>query len=207
MSMSSRVTGIMDVNRLAKAMERPGIDPRVWQCLAFVTAVNIDTEGPLVDVILMPERVPETARVGTEYAGPGFGFYVPIEVDDEVLVGYPCGDPDEGLVVLRRLWSKSDPPPAEAQADPSMVLLHAKEGATVKIKATGSGTVIIEAPNILAQSEGGTPKELAFKSDVQELANVVRTHVHPGVTSGMSSTTATVSVIPNPTGTSTLKAT
>ena len=57
---SSRVATTPDVNRISKALERPGIDPRLWICVAYVTKFSIDVEGPLVDVLLMPDRIPET---------------------------------------------------------------------------------------------------------------------------------------------------
>ena len=157
--LKSRVSGIPDVNRLAMALKRPGIDPRTWECLAYVTKFSIDEEGPLVDVLLMPDRAPETARVGTEYAGPGFGLYLPIEVDTEVVVGFPCGDPDEGLVVLRRLWSKSDPPPQLAQDHPDDVLLIAKDGVNIRIVTQGTGSVNIISDNVNIGGEDLTPPE------------------------------------------------
>ena len=139
--LTSRITKGIDVNRVANALSRPGIDPRVWECLAFVTEFNIDEEGPFVDVLLMPERIPETARVAAEYAGPGFGFYFPIEVDTEVIVTAPNGDPDEGLIVTKRLWSKSDPPPTDARANPQNIILHAKEGASINLVVSGGATI------------------------------------------------------------------
>jgi hypothetical protein len=139
--LKSRISKGVDVNRMAHAVSRPGIDPRVWECLAFVTAVNIDEEGPIVDVLLMPERIPETARVAAEYAGPGFGLYFPIEVDTEVIVSAPNGDPDEGLVIAKRFWSASDPPPAGAISEPLNILLHAKEGANINLVVSGGATI------------------------------------------------------------------
>lgn len=204
--LKSRVGRSPDFGRMAEAVSRPGIDPRCWVSTAYVSAFTIDEEGPRVDVILMPSEQPEVARVATEYAGPGFGFYVPVDVDDEVLVGYPNGDPEEGLVVLRKLWSKSDTPPAGAIDDPTCILLHAKEDCTVKIKATGAGTVIVEAPSVLIQNEGGSPQELAYKSDVEAVASAVNGHTHLGVPHATSTTGPMTAIVPSPTGTSVLKA-
>ena len=199
--LKSRVTGIPDVNRIAKAMERPGIDPRTWQSLAYVTAFHIDEEGPLVDVIIVPDNIPETARIGAEYAGPGFGIYCPLEVDTEVVIGFPCGDPDEGLVVLRRLWSKSDPPPQLAQDNPEDLLILAKAGANIRIVTQG-GTVLIHDVD-------GAPVELALKSDVAEVVDAL-TNSATGASDGGAAYKAAITVAltsaNTPTGTKTLKA-
>ena len=183
--LKSRVTGIPDVNRIAKAMERPGIDPRCWNCVAYVTKFHIDKEGPLVDIVLVPDGIPETARVGADYAGPGFGLYTPIEKDTEVLVGFPNGDPDEGLVVTRRLWSASDPPPQLALDHPEDVILVAKEGANIRIVTQG-GTVLIHDIE-------GEAKELAYKSDVEAVDDRVTNHIH--VTTATVGATAVVGVL------------
>ncbi len=199
--LKSRVTGIPDVNRMAKAFERPGIDPRCWNCVAYVTKFFIDAEGPLVDVVLVPDLVPETARVGADYAGPGFGLYTPIEVNTEVLVGFPNGDPSEGLVVTRRLWSKSDPPPQLAQDNPDDVLLLAKKGANIRI--------ITQGANILIHDVNGEPVELALKSDTQEIVDALLnspTAANDGGATYKAAITTALEEAQTPTGTKTLKA-
>jgi hypothetical protein len=142
---NSRAVGTIDVSRLAAAVRGPGIDSRTWVSLAIVNAVKMDSdEGVFVDVTLMPSRRPEVARVGQEYAGPGFGLHTPLQVDDEVLVTAPDGDPDNGLVVTRRLHSASDPPSQEAVDNPQDVVLVVKEGQSVRIITSGGGSVILE---------------------------------------------------------------
>lgn len=141
---NSRVSGTLDVGRLGQALARPGMDTRVWVSLAIVEAVHVDAEeGVFVDVLCVPLRQRGTARLGTEYAGAGFGLYTPLEVDDEVLVEAPSGDPDEGLVVSRRLHSASDPPPSELVDHPEDVLLVVKPGKSVRIAVTGGGKVVL----------------------------------------------------------------
>jgi hypothetical protein len=136
----TRVSSTMDVGRLSQAVSRPGIDPRIWSSLAFVKAVNVDPDhGPLVDVQMMPSGGLGTARLATEYSGPGFGLYAPIAVDDEILVEAPSGDPAEGLVVVRRLWSASDPPPQEAIDTPDDVALVVQGGRDLRVHTSGGG--------------------------------------------------------------------
>lgn len=203
MSFRSSVTSTPDVNRIALAVSRPGIDPRTWNCMAYVVAFKIDKEGPFVDVALMPSEAPETARVGADYAGPGFGVYYPLEKDTEVSVGFPNGDPNEGLVILRRFWSKSDPPPQLAQDNPTDVLIIAKSGANIRIVTQGGGTVMI-------QDVDGTAVELALKTDVAEivsaLANAATATGAPD--SGLAFKTAidtALALSRTPTGTTVLK--
>lgn len=148
MSHRSRVLSSIDMMRLSTAVARPGIDPRTWCSLAILMSdpyIEM-TEGEqdiFVDIMLMPSQEQETARVGAVYAGNGFGFYFPLKQDDEVLVCAPSGDPDEGIVVVQRLWSPSDPPPAEVAAHPEDVTLVVESGKSVRIGVAGGGKVYL----------------------------------------------------------------
>jgi len=139
-------SGSVDPQRLARALSYPGIDPRVWVSQAIVispTPVIEPTEGVFVDVLLLPAMLPATARLAALYAGPSFGLYSPVEENDEVTVFAPSGDPDEGLILLPRAWSPSDPPPAEASRAPQDVLLVMKENQNVRLITKGTGKVIL----------------------------------------------------------------
>jgi hypothetical protein len=130
---------------MGNAMMRPGIDPRVWVSQAIVLKVVIDTSsGVFADVKLLPGGQLETARVSSIYAGPGFGLYLPLDVDDEVTIFAPNGDPDSGLVVLPRLWGGGDPPPAEIGDRPNDLLLFTKESATLRLVVSGSGSIVLD---------------------------------------------------------------
>ncbi len=136
MLFTSRATGSIDPNRLAAAMSRPGIDPRVNLCLAIVKKFNVRKgRGVFVDVELHPSQDEETVRMGATYAGNGFGLYAPLHIDDEVLVGFPDGEPDAGGVILARLWSTADPPPQGAVDNIADVLLQIEPGQAVRIQA------------------------------------------------------------------------
>lgn len=142
----SRVSTTPDVNRISEAVSRPGIDPRTWKSLAVVAAVHNDPgHGPFADLVLIPSGARMTARFGAPYAGNGFGAYFPVEVDDEVVVGVPDGDPQAGGVILGRLWSGGDPPPREIIDHPSDVLVLAKAGQTVRIVVDGAGDAVVAA--------------------------------------------------------------
>jgi hypothetical protein len=142
----SRATGKLDVNRLSKAVERPGIDPRVWACRAVVTRVVADRDhGVLVDVVLLPSGIEETAKIAPLYAGAGFGLYLPARPDDEVLVWAPNGNPDDGLEVVARVWDGADPPPAEVADHPDDVLLFVRPGQTLRLVVADGGDVVVDA--------------------------------------------------------------
>ena len=136
--------------RMANALTRPGIDPRVWISYGVLTSEPyIETqEGQqdvFVNVMLMPSGENETARVGAIYAGNGFGLYAPLHENDEVLVLAPSGDPDEGLVIAQRLWSAADPPPDEITLHPDDLTLVVEEDKNLRLKVMGAGDVIISA--------------------------------------------------------------
>lgn len=188
----TRVTGAMDMGRLGAAMARPGMDTRIWSSLAVVTDFNVDPEhGPLADIVLVPSGDEETARIGPIYAGNGFGFYLPLEVDDEVLVVAPSGEPDAGLVIVARLWSKADPPPASAANKPADIILFAKAGAHVHIAASGAGEVHlgeVDAPHPACRGDN-------LRSTLNNLITAYNGHVHPetGGTTGVTTSQATSS--------------
>jgi phage baseplate assembly protein gpV len=129
---------------MGRALARPGMDPRSWCSLAIVQSVVVDeAEGVFCDVLLMPSKRRETARLGAAYAGSGWGLYAPPMVDDEVLVSAPSGDPALGLVITSRLWSPADVPPADAATHPEDVLLTVRPGKTVRLVVSGGGKVIL----------------------------------------------------------------
>ena len=141
-----RAASGLDINMLSKAMTRPGIDPRSWCSLAIVQSVVIDeAAGVFCDVLLMPSKRRETARLGAAYAGSGFGFYAPVKVDDEVLVSAPGGDPAQGLVITQRLWSPADVPPAGLEATPEDVVLVVEADKSLRLTVQGGGDVVITA--------------------------------------------------------------
>jgi len=151
----------LDVGRLAQAVSRPGIDPRTWVSLAIINeVVFVEGDGLFCSITLMPSQTQEMARVGTIYAGNGWGLYAPLHENDEVLVEAPSGDPNEGLVITQRLHSPSDPLPDEAQANAGDFILVIEPGQSYRLKTTEAGSVIVDADgqalitaNTLAQLE------------------------------------------------------
>lgn len=147
----------LDVGRLGKAVSYPGIDPRVWASYGLVKSFKVTTnEGVFATVKLMPSETLVSARVGAVYAGNGFGIYAPLEIDDEVLVTCPLGDFNEGATIVARMWSAADKPPAIAGTSSRDVVIHVKSGQTLRIIASGSGKVVVDAPLVeLGQEDLG----------------------------------------------------
>lgn len=141
-----RASSTIDFAALGRVMARPGMDPRSWCSLAIVQSVVVDeAEGVFCDVLLMPSKRRETARLGAAYAGSGWGLYAPPMVDDEVLVSAPSGDPALGLVITSRLWSPADVPPADAAAHPEDVLLTVRPDKSLRLVVSGGGKVVLGA--------------------------------------------------------------
>jgi len=143
----ARVSSKMDTGRLAQAVSRPGIDPRAWVSLAVALGESkVDPKyGVFVNVQLMPTGEKYTAVVASDYVGPGFGFYTPIHLHDDLIVVIPGGDPRLGVTVVKRLWTAADTPPAEAVLDPAEIMLVVEKDKNLRLKVTGSGKVEIDS--------------------------------------------------------------
>lgn len=190
----SRVLSSIDAGRLANAVSRPGIDPRIWVSYAvLVSEPVVDTQPDgmdvIADVMLLPSGMIETARVGALYAGNGFGLYAPLHIDDEVLVVAPSGDPDEGMVITQRFWSPADPPPAAVMNNTQDFTLVVEKDKNLRFSVEGSGNVYltVDTGKIYLGSPDGTEpatKGDSLKSYLNSLASAIRTHTH-AVTAGV----------------------
>lgn len=146
--MSRGVRRSPDVRRMAAAVSHPGIDPRTWLSWAIVKALGFDgDQGVFADVQLIPTGEVETVYVGTGYAGGGFGDWSNVEVDDQVLIGFPNGDPNNGGVLIARTWNGGDPPPAVLQNGDVPTkdrVLVVKPGQNWRVLVSGGGAATIE---------------------------------------------------------------
>jgi len=143
----SRKGSTLDVQRLARAMSYPGIDPRTWVSLAIAledSAVDPD-HGVFVDVRLVPTEEEYTARVAPQYAGNGFGLYHPILKDDELVVIAPSGDPANGLIAQSILHSAVDKPPQAAIDNPADFVLVVEPEKNLRLIVSGAGNVHIKS--------------------------------------------------------------
>lgn len=177
-----------DVAKIAKALERPGIDPRKFVELAVVTTVAVDANGVHADV-LTAEGLPETVALAPPYGGPGYGFYGPLDPDDAILIAMPDGKFNAGGRIIGRIWDPGSPPPAEVAAHPEDVAIVVKPGQTIRVVVSGGGNAVIEARDgghvLLGAEDASDP--VMRKSDVAAfIANYYAGHTHsaPGGTTG-----------------------
>lgn len=166
----TRVGKKLDVQRLASAVKRPGIDTRCWVSLAVAigeTKVDLEDgkEGVFVDVKLMPSEEEVTARLGPAYAGDGFGLYTRVREDDEVIVVIPSGINAEGPVVISRLWSAADKPPSLAGANDDDVILVVENDKDLRITLGGTGTLRINVDD----ANGSPQNQLVLNQNLFEI--------------------------------------
>jgi len=110
MPTSARRRRPVDVERLSRAVSRPGIDPRAWVATARVDdtgeAVRWSTEaGWVIDVTFYGGALDQQGEVpcralNRSGGGDGYGEYYPPTIGCEALVVIPDGAPDAGPVVL-----------------------------------------------------------------------------------------------------------
>jgi len=158
-------------SRISQLVARPGIDTRYHLKLAIVDDIVVDpNEGIFADISLLPNEEPETAFMGVPYAGGGYGLYMPLQVDDTVLIAIPDGDCSQGPIIIARMWDAGDKPFPEMQGaaipglenqyEPAqLVVLRAKPGTdTVIIVSAGANiTLKVEgAGNVNLNVAGGT---------------------------------------------------
>jgi hypothetical protein len=152
-----------DMSAMAKAVSRPGIDPRVHVAFAIVgDEFGVDELGVFVDILLIPSMDHETANLGSDYVVPGGkgGSFMPVHPGDVVLVAMPSGDAGYGPVIVSRIFTKTESPPLEVYSgqdddptkDPVFRVedgrtyhIVAKEGATIELFVDGPGAVNIKA--------------------------------------------------------------
>lgn len=168
----------VDMGRMANAVSRPGIDPRVWLTLAIVKDVGYDPdEGIFVDVQYQPNGDIETCLLGAPYAGAEFGFYFPVNVDDTVLVGIPMGDPNDGPILITRVWNAGDKPHSDFQdpedaEEPTMdAVLRIQPGRKLKIRTSDDGDgvdITVEGNGDVLIQATGAGKVLLGGEDAEE---------------------------------------
>jgi hypothetical protein len=134
----TRVSRKLDVQRMGAAVARPGIDTRVWLEFGFVQAFTVDATGAYADVATETGDT-ITCFAGQPYAGQGYGAFFPLAVDDMVLIAIPSGEPDNGGVIISRLWCNSDTPPAEAVASANDLVNRIKAGQKMRHIVTPVG--------------------------------------------------------------------
>lgn len=142
MPTSQRRRRSWDVERIAEAVSRPGIDPRTWGSSSRIDddpeALNyLPSSGWVVDVTFhgsdldgqnqVPARV-----INLGPPGDGYGEYIPPDPDCEAAVLVPGGDPENGPIVLGYLTNEDGcAPPAEINQIPIDAEAESSSGSAV----------------------------------------------------------------------------
>jgi hypothetical protein len=144
---TSHVRQSLSASALAELASRPGIDPRVWVSSAVVTSeiYNDPEYGPMVDITLVPSMLEETAILCSAYVGAGWGLYLPVELEDEVVVMAPGGDPNNGYRIIGRNWNGAEPPPAAFAAHPHDAILWVRQDQSLRLNVSGSGDIVLNS--------------------------------------------------------------
>ena len=195
----TRVATSPDLTRISAGVQRPGIDLRINNSLAFALEEStIDKEhGHYVDVKLIPSELELTCRVPEEYAGKDFGTHEgTIHKGDELYVSIPEGDPALGPFVLARVWSKMYPPPKLVQDHPTDIvrvvekdkayrlLLQGEKGlidgelsATIDLRMlTDKAKVTLEIGDYKVIIDNtSSPTKLTFKTEGGDILSMVKT--------------------------------
>lgn len=110
------------------------------QC-GIVTAFNPATYRAKVHLPLLSTET-DWIRVGSTYVGAGWGLRTPLHTGNEVLVNFPNGDLNNGIIVCA-LWSEDcDPTPQEGG---NFCLVH-ESGSLLRFGTDGS--IVIRASNV-----------------------------------------------------------
>lgn len=141
-------------------------------------ATVVDLEIPenrsvlLVDILVLPEEFPMTARMTWDHVGPDAGIFQFPSKGDLVIVGYCDGDEDEAYI-LRRLTSKEDKIP-----------LQAKNGHLVLRARAGTKSFLNSDTEIHLTREGEGNERLVlgdtFRAAYSEHLDIDSRHQHIG---------------------------
>lgn len=110
------------------------------QC-GIVTAFDAATYRVKAHLPLLDTET-DWIRVGSPYVGAGWGLRAPLHTGNEVVIIFPNGDLNNGIVVCA-LWSEECDP--TAQAGDAFALMH-ESGSMLRFGTDGS--VVIRASNI-----------------------------------------------------------
>lgn len=105
------------------------------QC-GVVTSVDYDIHRVKVFLPLL-ELETDYIRVGSQYVGVGWGLHILPHIGNEVLVNFPNGDLNNGIVVCKLFSEECDPAPQEGD---NLTLVH-ESGSVLRFDRAGNVTL------------------------------------------------------------------
>ncbi len=177
---------------LAEAMKRQGAAP--FNAFSFPRHAKVSSYNPktyAVKVMLQPENVESNwMPLGTEAVGSSWGIAVGPQIGDMVVVVFPEGDFNSG-VVMARLYSTQQLPPVVNSGE--MVIQHSS-GSFLKFNADGSitlngaGNLNITAPAVNITGPVNVTGPITATGTIQAPTVVGTTNVTFGGKSGIAHT-------------------
>ncbi|MDD2860413.1 MAG: phage baseplate assembly protein V [Acidiphilium sp.] len=157
----------------------------------FGVVASFDTAAYAARVMMQPENLLSGwLPVLTSWVGGGWGMAAPLSPGDQVLVLGQEGD-SEQAVVLGRVWSSADAPPATPVGE--FWLVH-QSGSFIKLR--NDGTIAMQASTVSIEGNlmvSGEISDLGGQhGSVDALRQGYDGHVHPDPQGGQTGTTSAV---------------
>lgn len=157
----------------------------------FGIVTSFDPASYAARVMLQPENLLSGwLPVLSSWIGAGWGMAVPLSPGDQVLVLGQEGDAEQG-VVLGRLWSNLEPPPATPVGE--MWLVH-QTGSFIKLR--NDGTITMQATTVSIEGNlmvSGNISDLGGShGSLDALRHAYDQHVHADPQGGQTGTTSAV---------------
>lgn len=157
----------------------------------FAVVSSFDSSAYAARVMLQPENVLSGwLPVLAGWIGAGWGMAAPLSPGDQVLVLGQEGDAEQA-VVLGRLWSNAEPPPAAPVGE--LWLVH---GSGAFIKLRNDGTIALQASTVSIEGNLMVSGEISdlggAHGNLDALRQAYDRHVHPDPQGGETGTTSAV---------------
>jgi phage baseplate assembly protein V len=157
----------------------------------FGVVASFDITAYAARVMMQPENLLSGwLPVLTSWVGAGWGMVSPLSPGDQVMVLGQEGD-SEQAVVLGRVWSSGEAPPAVPVGE--FWLVH-QSGSSIKLR--NDGTIALQASTVSIEGNlmvSGEISDLGGRhGSVDTLRQAYDEHVHPGPQGGQTGTTSAV---------------
>lgn len=157
----------------------------------FAVVASFDASAYAARVTLQPENVLSGwLPVLAGWVGAGWGMAAPLAPGDQVLVLGQEGDAEQAVVV-GRLWSNQETPPAAPVGELWMV--H-QSGAFVRLR--NDGTIAMQATTVSIEGDlvvsGNISDRAGTHGSMDALRRAYDGHTHPDAQGGTTGTTSAV---------------
>ncbi len=157
----------------------------------FGVVASFDSSAYAARVMMQPENLLSGwLPVLAGWIGAGWGMAAPLSPGDQVMVLAQEGDAEQAVVV-GRVWSNAQPPPAAPVG--KLWLVH-QTGAFIKLH--NDGTIAMQASTVTIAGDLMVSGEISdlggAHGSLDNLRQAYDRHVHPDAQGGETGTTSTV---------------